>query len=52
MDRADNGREFLRHTPATLAYRGGNALRRVPRACGAFRGRVSAEQSAPRREFH
>jgi len=31
------GREFLRHTLATLAYRGGKAVRKVPAGFGDFR---------------
>jgi hypothetical protein len=34
---ADTGREFLRHTLATLAYRGGKALRGAPVSFAAFR---------------
>jgi hypothetical protein len=34
---ADAGREFLRHTVATLAYRGGKAVRDVPEDAGRFR---------------
>jgi hypothetical protein len=34
MDTHDTGREFLRHTLATLAYRGGKALRGVPDGFG------------------
>lgn len=37
MDRADNGRDFLRHTVATLAYRGGKAVRGVPESFGAVK---------------
>jgi len=33
----DAGREFLRHTLATLAYRGGKALRGAPASFAAFR---------------
>jgi hypothetical protein len=33
----DAGRELLRHTVATLAYRGGKALRGAPADFGAFR---------------
>ncbi|HWZ86961.1 MAG TPA: hypothetical protein VN032_12210 [Thermoanaerobaculia bacterium] len=33
----DSGREFLRHTVATLAYRGGKALRGAPEGFAAFR---------------
>jgi hypothetical protein len=36
MEMNDTGREFLRHTLATLAYRGGKALRGVPPGFGAF----------------
>lgn len=35
--RADEKREFLRHTLATLAYRGGKALRGVPEGFAEFR---------------
>jgi hypothetical protein len=34
---ADPGREFLRHTVATLAYRGGKALRGAPADFATFR---------------
>ena len=34
---ADAGREFLRHTLATLAYRGGKAVRGVPEGVAGFR---------------
>lgn len=34
---ADSTRAFLRHTLATLAYRGGKALRDAPQAFGSFR---------------
>jgi hypothetical protein len=34
---SDPGREFLRHTVATLAYRGGKALRGAPLQFAAFR---------------
>lgn len=35
MERPGDGREWLRHTVATLAYRGGKALRGVPESfCG------------------
>lgn len=37
MDSCDNARDFLRHTLATLAYRGGKALRGAPPSFGAFR---------------
>jgi hypothetical protein len=37
MERGDHGREFLRHTVATLAYRGGKTLRGVPGSFGAVR---------------
>jgi hypothetical protein len=33
----DDKRQFLRHTLATLAYRGGKALRDVPESFGSFR---------------
>jgi hypothetical protein len=36
METNDTGREFLRHTLATLAYRGGKSLRGAPAAFGAF----------------
>jgi hypothetical protein len=36
-DGADPGREFLRHTVATLAYRGGKALRGAPAGFATFR---------------
>ena len=35
--RADMGRELLRHAVATVAYRGGKALRGAPESCGTFR---------------
>lgn len=38
----DPGREFLRHTVATLAYRGGKALRGAPAGFAAFRAGESA----------
>ena len=34
---ADNGRQMLRHTVATLAYRGGKALRGAPPGFSEFR---------------
>lgn len=34
---SDPKRQFLRHTVATLAYRGGKALRNAPAAVGVFR---------------
>lgn len=34
---ADPARQFLRHTLATLAYRGGKALRDAPQGFGSFR---------------
>ncbi len=34
---ADPAREFLRHTLATLAYRGGKVLRDAPEGFGSFR---------------
>jgi len=37
----DAGREFLRHTLATLAYRGGKALRDAPPSFAAFRAGVA-----------
>ncbi len=37
MDERSQGRNFLRHTLATLAYRGGKALRGVPASFGEFR---------------
>ena len=37
MSHADTQREFLRHTLATLAYRGGKAVRGAPESFGAFR---------------
>ena len=39
---ADPGREFLRHTLATLAYRGGKALRGAPASFAAFRAGESS----------
>ena len=33
---SDAGRQLLRHTVATLAYRGGKALRGAPADFGAF----------------
>jgi hypothetical protein len=36
MEMKDTSREFLRHTLATLAYRGGKALRGVPAEFGSF----------------
>lgn len=36
MDTHDTGREFLRHTLATLAYRGGKALQGAPDGFGRF----------------
>jgi hypothetical protein len=35
---SDNGREFLRHTVATLAYRGGKAVRDAPAAFASYDG--------------
>jgi hypothetical protein len=35
--RAEPGRQFLRHALATLAYRGGKAVRGAPEAFGSFR---------------
>ncbi len=37
MNQPESGREFLRHTLATLAYRGGKTLRGVPESFCAFR---------------
>jgi len=37
VDRADPKREMLRHTVATLAYRGGKTLRAAPEAFASFR---------------
>jgi hypothetical protein len=37
MEHADTAREFLRHTLATLAYRGGKALRAAPETFGDYR---------------
>ncbi len=37
MDAADASREFLRHAVATLAYRGGKALRGAPEGFEGFR---------------
>src|SRR5512133_3908055 len=37
MNTTENGRTFLRHTLATLAYRGGKALRGTPPSFGAVR---------------
>lgn len=53
----DGKREMLRHTVATLAYRGGKTLRGAPvRGENYFlaeivAGRVGDEQAAPRKEF-
>jgi hypothetical protein len=38
----DAGREFLRHTVATLAYRGGKTLRGAPASFAAFRAGESS----------
>src|SRR5579863_5901374 len=35
--RADTGRELLRHTVATVAYRGGKALRGAPESFAKFK---------------
>ncbi len=35
---SDNGREFLRHTVATLAYRGGKVVREAPAAFANYDG--------------
>jgi hypothetical protein len=37
MDSADSKREFLRHLLATVAYRGGKAIRNAPAGFGDFR---------------
>jgi hypothetical protein len=37
MESRDSSRTFLRHTLATLAYRGGKALRGAPESFGGFR---------------
>ena len=37
MTEADTTREFLRHTVATLAYRGGKALKDAPESFGSFK---------------
>lgn len=46
MDQADAGRQFLRHTLATLAYRGGKALRGVPESFGEFRAAAGSRSAA------
>jgi hypothetical protein len=39
---SDTGREFLRHTVATLAYRGGKVLRGAPESFATFRAGPSS----------
>jgi hypothetical protein len=46
MDHHDNGREFLRHTVATLAYRGGKVLRGAPEPFGHFRAGDSSRTAS------
>jgi hypothetical protein len=54
---ADPKRELLPHTLATLAYRGGKAVRNAPVKCENYYaadiepGRVVADQALPKREF-
>jgi hypothetical protein len=54
---ADPKRELLRHTLATLAYRGGKAVRNAPvkgenyYAADIEPERVGADQALPKREF-
>ena len=43
---SDPKREFLRHTLATLAYRGGNAVRNAPAAFAEFRGCASGRTAS------
>ena len=42
----DPKREFLRHALATIAYRGGNAVRNVPAGFAEFRGCASGRTAA------
>ena len=44
--RSDPTRHFLRHTLATLAYRGGKAVRGVPPSFGAFRAGPTSRPAA------
>jgi hypothetical protein len=43
---SDPKREFLRHTLATIAYRGGNAVRNAPAGFAEFRGCESGRTAA------
>ena len=43
---SDPKREFLRHTLATLAYRGGNAVRNAPAGFAEFRGCASGRSAS------
>jgi hypothetical protein len=43
---SDPKREFLRHTLATIAYRGGNAVRNAPAGFAEFRGCASGRTAA------
>jgi hypothetical protein len=43
---SDPKRDFLRHTLATLAYRGGNAVRNAPAGFAEFRGCASGRTAA------
>src|ERR1700694_3098684 len=43
---SDPKRDFLRHTLATLAYRGGNAVRNAPSGFAEFRGCESGRTAA------
>ena len=43
---SDPKREFLRHTLATLAYRGGNAVRNAPAGFAEFRGCASGRTAS------
>lgn len=46
----DEKRDMLRHTLATVAYRGGKAVREAPAGFAGFR-HVDARQPVPRRKF-
>ena len=43
---SDPKREFLRHALATIAYRGGNAVRNAPAGFAEFRGCASGRTAA------
>jgi hypothetical protein len=46
METTDTGREFLRHALATLAYRGGKAIRGVPPGFGGYRAGATSRSAS------